>query len=152
MANSHATGITPRTSSGQKLKKVAITTSAGTAPMAADLVDPENGHRRIDRVAVAERVLRHRSRPRRLDDPMVGEVRLEAPVLRDPEQLTPAPPDRGRSDVVVGAPDRKREPLDHERVQLRIRRRVELRRRLRGHEDRVVGAEVEVLPLRGVRV
>ena len=54
--------------------------------------------------------------------------------------------------VVVGAADRERQALDHERVELRVRRGVEVGRRVRRHEDRVVGAEVVVLAGRRVRV
>ena len=125
-----------------------------------DAVDSQDADERVDRVRVAVRVLRDRARPRRLDDPVVGEVRLEAAVVGDPEQPGGSPGRLCRADVAVRPPQRGRDPLDEEGVDLGLGRtgceevhergRVGDRRGAR--RERVQGGEVGELRRAAVRV
>ncbi len=119
-------------------------------PAAHDLVDAQDVHRRIDRVPVAARVLRHAAVAALLDDAVVREVGLEAAVLGDAQQLARPPARDGRSRVALGALDRPGDLADQEAVEHRVGglRRQEVDERVRvgdragARRDRVVGLVV----------
>jgi hypothetical protein len=129
-------------------------------PATHALVDAQHVHLRVDRVLVAARVLLGGALAVAQDHAVVGEVRLQAAVLREAEDPRRAPAGARRPEVVVRPRYRGRDLVVQEAVELRVggrgvHERVERERIGRGlhaRRRRVQRREVGVAARAGVRV
>jgi hypothetical protein len=86
------------------------------SPPAAHAVYAQDADHRIDRVGIATRIFGDRPLPGLADHAMVGQMRLEAAVLRDTRQPLEPPAGDRWPDVAIGAPQGGCDPLDEECV------------------------------------
>jgi hypothetical protein len=92
------------------------------AAAADDLVDAQHVDRRVDGVGVAARIVGLTALTAVLDDPVVGQVRLDRPVAREAHDAVRPPAGARGSEVAVRADDRLLDLLEDEAVELRVGR------------------------------